>query len=168
MVTWRRDFTGIMIIMASKGKYPTISVFQAGEFLPRYIFFPLDLSKVRRNSWQSHLFAWTSGAKCNSRLMQNCKDQRKTPHRRAFETQPFQMELRFGKRVKVQWRWGKLWQHGDLKLHHAEEECESFLIALHRWNTVAWPLDKDDTRFNRDVCIFTESHVKSTCMHSGL
>ena len=37
------------------------------------------------------------------------------------------------------------WQHGDLKLQHAEEECERFLVALNRWNTVAWPVHQDDT-----------------------
>jgi hypothetical protein len=39
----------------------------------------------------------------------------------------------------------KLWQHGDLKLQNAEEECERFLVALNRWNTVAWPVHQDDT-----------------------
>ena len=53
----------------------------------------------------------------------------------------------------------KVWQHGDLKPHHTEEECESVLIARHRWNTVAWPLHKDDTHFNRNSCSFHFSHV---------
>jgi hypothetical protein len=46
-------------------------------------------------------------------------------------------------------------QQGEFELHRAEEECESFLLAPHRWNADAWPLHEDDAHFNRDSCIFT-------------
>ena len=101
-----------------------------------------------------------TAAEFNSGLMQNCKAMQDSVQQVfwgllfADETTLAACQSAMAVRENCE-------QLGRFETLQVEEECESFLFLLHRFSTVAWPLHKDDTHFNRDSFIFTSWHVKS-------
>ena len=84
-------------------------------------------------------------AKFNSELMQNCKAMQDSAQQ-VFWGLPFADETTLAacqSAMAVKENCVQLWRFETLQV---EEECESCLFLLHRFNTVAWPLHKDDTR----------------------
>ena len=94
-------------------------------------------------------------ARYNAGLLQNCKDQMPV-YLLGSNLQGFQRAKDVLEACQRALAVVNGEQHGDLKLHHAEEECETLLWTP---NPQGWHV------LNRDVYIFTSLHVKSTCMH---
>ena len=106
-------------------------------------------------------------AKYNSGLMQNCKDQCKTPHSSPFRPNLFwcdyvwqrvNVQRRWGKSVATWWfetppYWGGVWKCSD-SAPPLEHSC---MATAQRWHALQ----------SKQLQFSLQSRVKSTCMHSG-